>query len=92
MALFVAAGEQGTGKFQLASPQLIQELQHLIVKSQITALMNDCLGKNIDLSTTHFSIRRFHYKPFRLFGYSLIMCKYVEAEIRWKIMHFSSFQ
>lgn len=33
-------------------------LRHLIVKSQIAALMNGCLGQNIDLSTIQFPIRK----------------------------------
>lgn len=37
---------------------MVQVLWHLIVKSQIAALMNDCLGQNMDLSTIHFPIRK----------------------------------
>lgn len=43
---------------QLANLRMVRVLWYLIVKSQIAALMNDCLGQNMDLSTIHFPIRK----------------------------------
>lgn len=37
-------------------------------------------------------LERLHYKPFRLFGYSLIMCEYMKGKLKLQLRHFSSFQ
>lgn len=63
---------------ELANHGIVWVLWHLVVKRRIQALMDDC--DKIWICLQYVSLlKRLHYKPFRLFGYSLIMCKYMKG-------------
>lgn len=68
---------------------VISGLGALAFNFEIAALMNDCLGQNMDLSTIHVLIRKTSLQTLQAFGYSLIMCEYMKLKLQ--LRHFSFF-